>query len=128
MTQDAHRLLVVDDEADFAAFVREVAQDLGFVVEVAGDGRLMRRQYAAFKPTVIVLDMVLPDQDGIELVRWLGGQPNPPPVIAATGFNPEYVKWAQTVGQGNSVRVVATLHKPVKLADLRAALEAVKAL
>lgn len=128
MNQDAHRLLIVDDEPDFAAFVREVAVGMGFTVAVAPDGRLMRKHYAEFKPTVIVLDMVLPDQDGIELVRWLGSQPEPPPVIAATGFNPEYVKWAQTVGDGNSVQVIATLHKPVKLSDLRGALDKAKAL
>ena len=66
------RLLVVDDEVAFGAFVRRVAQGLDFAVEVTSTADAFKEAYERFHPTVIVLDIVMPETDGIELIRWLG--------------------------------------------------------
>ena len=74
MTEDAKRLLVVDDEPDFADFVKRTAEGLDYEVSALSDPNLFKHAYAEFNPDVIVLDMVMPDIEGIELVQWLAEQ------------------------------------------------------
>jgi CheY-like chemotaxis protein len=64
---------VVDDERDFADLVVRVAGQLGYQAEAASTAAAFQACYLAAVPDVIVLDIVMPDQDGIELMRWLVG-------------------------------------------------------
>lgn len=116
------RLLVVDDEPDFAEFVRQAAADLGFQTRVCTQSTDFRRVYSEFDPTHIVLDVVMPEIDGVEIMQWLGTKGSVARVIVTTGFNPQYAKMAGVVGAERGLRAVKTLTKPVRLADLRAAL------
>ena len=68
------RLLVCDDEPGFGRFVKNVAEDLGYTVHVTTDGRALIEAYGSFKPTTIVLDMIMPGMDGNEVVAWLAQQ------------------------------------------------------
>ena len=64
---DEKRLLVVDDEPEFGEYVRKVAVELGYEVEVTGDGKSFMKAYESFNPSVIALDLVMPEIDGVEL-------------------------------------------------------------
>ncbi len=116
------RLLVVDDEPDFGEFVREVAEDLGYEVRVTTRGNDFKLLYEAFNPTVILLDIVMPEIDGTELVFWLAERHCTAEIIVATGYNPSYVAVASAIGQGKGLGSVTTLTKPIPIAKLRAAL------
>jgi CheY-like chemotaxis protein len=116
------RLLVVDDEPDFAQFVSSAARELGYVTHICTQSKEFRRIYAEFAPTHIVLDVVMPDIDGIEIMQWLATQGSTARVVITTGYNPQYAKMAGLVGADRGLQAVKTLTKPVRLADLRAAL------
>jgi DNA-binding response OmpR family regulator len=116
------RLLVVDDEPDFAEFVSSTATDLGYQAKVCTRSSDFRRLYAEFAPTHIVLDVVMPDVDGIEIMQWLADQGATAKVIVTTGYNPQYAKMAGLVGTDRGLQLVDTLTNPVRLADLRNAL------
>ncbi len=102
----AKRLLIVDDEPRFAAFVERVAS------------RLDRRQ----RPDTIVLDMVMPDIDGNELILWLVDQRCRADIIIITGYHPDYAVNARLLAEMKGLRSVLTLSKPVSISRLRAAL------
>lgn len=116
------RLLVVDDEPEFGEFVRKVAVDLGYEVQVTTSGRAFQRVYDVFKPTTIVLDMVMPELDGNELVLWLMQQQYSSDLIIITGYSPDYAKDAKRLAEFKGLRSVTTLTKPIRLAKLRAVL------
>ena len=61
--------LVVDDEAPLVALVRSYLEREGFDVEAAGDGETAVRIARDRRPDVIVLDLMLPGIDGIEVCR-----------------------------------------------------------
>jgi CheY-like chemotaxis protein/two-component sensor histidine kinase len=118
----AKRLLVVDDEPDFAAFVERVAASLGYVVETVTRAAKFQESCTRFQPTVIVLDVVMPETDGVELVRWLATQGSKARVIIASGYSPHYAKAAEALGLAGGLSSIVTLRKPVSLTDLQAAL------
>lgn len=115
-------LLVVDDHPDFAEFVRGVAADLGFTVRVAGGAARMRQLYAERKPDVVVLDVVMPEADGIELTRWLAQAGFRGRLILVTGYNPLFAQAARTIAEVSGAFEVSVLGKPVPLETLRRAL------
>ena len=61
------RVLVVDDEAAIADLVPTALRYEGFEVSTAGDGRAALEAVEAFRPDLIVLDVMLPDLDGFEV-------------------------------------------------------------
>ena len=118
------RILIVDDETDFGAYVGEVAEALGFAVHVTSSGAEFRAAFDAFQPTHVSLDMIMPGQDGIELIQWLSGQGKDLKVLLISGYNPQHMEVAAVLGQARKLKVVARLQKPVALATLRKALGA----
>jgi len=121
-TAGEQRLLVVDDEPEFGEFVRKVATDLGYEVQVTTDGHAFQRVYQELRPNTIVLDMVMPEIDGNELVLWLMKQGYASDLIIITGYSPDYASDAKRLAEYKGLRSVRTLTKPIRLAKLRAVL------
>ncbi|MDQ7849952.1 MAG: response regulator transcription factor [Armatimonadota bacterium] len=65
----APRILVVDDEPHIVELVRYNLQQEGFAVSVAADGREALTRVASDRPDLVVLDIMLPEVDGIEVCR-----------------------------------------------------------
>ena len=118
----AKRLLVVDDEPKFAAFVGKVATRLGYDVETTNHGREFQAAYQRKTPDTIIIDMVMPDIDGTELILWLVEQKCEADLIIITGFSPDYAVNARVLAEFKGLRSVTTLSKPVTVARLREAL------
>lgn len=116
------RLLIVDDEPRFAAFVERVAEPLGYNVEVTNHGRDFKTAYQREQPDTVVIDMVMPDIDGNELVLWLVEQHCAADIIIITGYHPDYAVNARLLAEYKGLRPVATLSKPVSISRLREAL------
>jgi CheY-like chemotaxis protein len=113
------RLLIVDDEPRFASFVGKVAAPLGYDVEITTNGRDFQKAYQKNKPDTIVIDMVMPEIDGNELILWLVKQECNASIIIITGFSPDYAVNARILAEFKGLRSVQTLSKPVSVARLR---------
>ena len=116
------RLLICDDEPAFGRFVKNVAEDLGFSVRVTTEGRAFIDAYESFRPSTIVLDMIMPGMDGNELVLWLAKQKSPARLIFISGFTPDYSAHAKVLAEYKGLGPVVTLQKPVDLDELRTVL------
>ena len=82
------------------------------------------RGFAKDRPEIVVLDIVMPEMDGIELIQWLIDQAYDGRLIVVSGFSPDYVKLAQRLAEAKQgMFKVETLTKPIPLATLRNSLE-----
>ena len=70
------KILVVDDEPDQCALVRRILERAGYEVEEAYDGRECLDKVRANPPDAIVLDVVMPEIDGLAVCRTLKGDGN----------------------------------------------------
>ncbi len=113
------RLLILDDEAEFARYVRRVAEELGYQVEVAARPAEFRRLYPNFGPTVIVLDIVMPEADGIDTIRWLADQKPTAGLLIVSGFEQRYLSAAEQIARLKGIDVIGVMTKPVELTALR---------
>ena len=69
MSQLAQKVLVVEDEESIASFVSMYLKKGGFAVSVAGTGAEALARATSDGPALIVLDLALPDIDGIDVCR-----------------------------------------------------------
>src|SRR5688572_5367064 len=71
MTNDQAHILLVDDDRDIRASLAEYLRRRGFRTSMAGDGREMDRVLATASPDLIVLDIMMPGEDGLSICRRL---------------------------------------------------------
>ena len=71
MQSRSHRILVVDDESTIVNTVQAYLEKEGYTVHTAFDGPKALKAARAFRPDLIVLDIMLPGMDGIEVLRRL---------------------------------------------------------
>jgi two-component system phosphate regulon response regulator OmpR len=76
--QGVSRILVVDDDPGMRSLLEAYLGDSGFSVETAMDGAAMWRALERGMPDAIVLDLMMPGEDGLSLARRLRGQSNVP--------------------------------------------------
>jgi DNA-binding response OmpR family regulator len=81
------RIVVVEDEAELAAAVAARLRSDGHLVSLAGDGPGAVELIAAERPDVVILDLMLPGFDGLEVCRRIQ-RDHPVPVIMLTASEP----------------------------------------
>ncbi len=79
-----HRILVVDDEPNIVDVITMALRFQGFEVESAGTGAAALSAVSAFRPDLIVLDVMLPDMEGFDVAQRLGAQRSRVPIIFLT--------------------------------------------
>ena len=82
----AHRILVADDESASRTGLRALIARWGYEVEDAVNGQEALGKTLAFNPEVVIADLVMPDLDGLALLKSLQERPPAPKVIILTGF------------------------------------------
>ena len=114
------RILVVDDEAYITDLVSMALRYEGFEVAAAASGRRALGEAARFEPDLVVLDVMLPDMEGLEVCRRLRAAQGPVPVVFLTAKDATEDKVAGlTVGGDDYVT------KPFSLEELVARIRAV---
>jgi two-component system nitrogen regulation response regulator NtrX len=109
-------ILVVDDEPDIRELVQEILQDEGYRVSVAENGEAARKAFTRNAPDLVLLDIWMPDVDGITLLReWSSGGRLDCPVIVMTGHGS-----VETAIEATRLGAYDFVQKPISLARLLA--------
>ncbi|MDP1929791.1 MAG: response regulator [Thiobacillus sp.] len=83
------RILMVDDDAALRELVTSYLGASGYQVEGVGDGAAFRASMAAHGADLVVLDLMLPGEDGLSLLKWLRADGGGPPVIIVSARGEE---------------------------------------
>ncbi len=73
---DMGHILVIDDQTEICDMVQDYLSGEGYRVSIAHDGTGMRRAIAQSPVDLVILDLVLPGEDGLTLARWLREESN----------------------------------------------------
>ncbi|MES9991750.1 MAG: sigma-54 dependent transcriptional regulator [Candidatus Thiodiazotropha sp.] len=107
-------ILVVDDEPDIRNLVKEILQDESYEVAMAEDGKSARQALRDRRPELILLDIWMPDVDGITLLKeWGENEGLPCPVIMMSGHGT-----VETAVEATRLGAYDFLEKPLSLAKL----------
>jgi two-component system KDP operon response regulator KdpE len=83
MTQDHPLVLVIEDEAPLRRYLRATLQSFGYRVEEAATGEEGRAMLLRVNPDVVLLDLGLPDADGLDLAREIRGWSRVPIIVVS---------------------------------------------
>ena len=110
----ASRILVVDDEADIRGLLKEILSEEGYEVEVAADATQARSSRAAQVPDLVLLDIWMPDTDGITLLReWSMTDGYDCPVVMMSGHGT-----VETAVEATRLGAFDFVEKPLSLTKL----------
>ena len=118
MTDHAPLAIIIEDEATIRRFVRMALEDTGWRVIEAGTAQQGMLELATRHPDLLVLDLGLPDRDGIEVIRDLRGWSNLP-IIVLSARAAELEKILAPASSANDF-----LTKPFGVAELLARVRA----
>ncbi len=109
------RILIVDDEADIRSLLREILSEEGYEVDVAADAVQARASRARQSPDLVLLDIWMPDTDGITLLReWSRGPAMVDcPVVMMSGHGT-----VETAVEATRLGAFDFVEKPLSLAKL----------
>lgn len=108
------RILVVDDEADIRGLLSEILAEEGYEIEVAADAASARRAAARQEPDLVLLDIWMPDMDGISLLReWNEKNTLHCPVVMLSGHGT-----VETAVEATRLGAFDFVEKPLSIAKL----------
>jgi len=84
MTRTSPRLLVVDDDQRLRDLLRRYLTDNGFNVYVAENAQAMNKLWLRERFDLLILDLMMPGEDGLSVLRRLRGSNDPTPIIMLT--------------------------------------------
>ncbi|MDD2724084.1 MAG: sigma-54 dependent transcriptional regulator [Methylovulum sp.] len=114
MNTNTPRILVVDDEPEIRRLVSEILEDEGYKVDMAEDAQIARQLKTSIKPNLILLDIWMPDTDGITLLKeWVAEDALDCPVIMMSGHGS-----VESAVEATRLGAYDYLEKPLSMAKL----------
>ena len=114
------RILVVDDEPDFATLVQGNLEKEGFMVDVAYNGVEGLEKVRSNRPDAIVLDVMMPEKDGYQVCKELKGDDGlcDIPVILLTAVASHVTSTRYTHSDGMSTEADDYIAKPASAEEI----------
>jgi DNA-binding response OmpR family regulator len=116
------RLLAVDDNSDSAELIVRVASKCGYEARPMTDLRPLRSVLEEWKPHVLTLDLVMPQEDGIAILSVLKESHFSGTLIIISGQDDWLRETAGRLASASGLNVAHHLSKPIDLKELRGVL------
>ncbi|GAB4575947.1 MAG: hypothetical protein Tsb008_18200 [Rhodothalassiaceae bacterium] len=113
----ANRLMVVDDDEAFCLYVDSLARKHGWECRICTDSTTIERVLGEYAPDLLMLHIVMPGRDGIELVAHLTGLPKDTRILFVSASRSDYLSYARAISETRLERPVETRMKPLRPDD-----------
>jgi DNA-binding NtrC family response regulator len=114
----AKKLLIIDDQTGITKVVELIAMQLGLIARSLNSSSQATEVFMAFKPDVVILDMIMPEKDGIDVLNEILLTGIPVKVILTSGFSDSYLRLAEGVAKFHDNEHVSILRKPFRRHEL----------
>ncbi|HEX6613868.1 MAG TPA: EAL domain-containing response regulator [Rhodanobacteraceae bacterium] len=122
--EETRRLLILDDERTVAQTVAFAAERHGFAVRLCESAKEFFDEIARFSPSHVIIDLLMPGMDGVEVLRNLAAIGCDANIIMMSGMGAKVLESAQRAGLERGLRISGILPKPFRPAELRELLDA----
>jgi len=119
-------LLVVEDDPRIASLMCHVAGEAGFNARSATGPEALTQALEHIQPDVIVLDVFMPDMDGLEVLQFLRDHYSMARIVIISGSGDISRRLTEHLGKALGFTIEANLSKPFQLSEVRAVLERIK--
>jgi two-component system response regulator MtrA len=118
----AKKLLIIDDQASIARVVGLIGEQLGLEVRALNSSMLATETFVEFRPDIVILDMIMPEKDGIDVLNEILLTGIPARIVLTSGFSNAYLRLAEGVAKFHDSDQVSVLKKPFRREELVAVL------
>ena len=112
------RVLVIDDNQDVRDLIQFILESAGYSVELAADGEAGMRSQHARPADVVITDLFMPNQDGLETIARLRQEYPRVRVVAMSGGGGSVIKGGRYLSTAREVGAHVLLLKPFDLDQL----------
>ncbi len=118
------KLLLVEDDEQVRTMLGETLRDEGYDVVEAVNGREAVERYRDCPCDLVIMDIIMPEKDGVEAIHALRREFPDTKVIAISGGSP-HIKGDYLLGTAQALGAIKTFAKPVDIAGLLETVEEV---
>lgn len=115
----SYRLLHIDDEPAIGDLIGRIGRGCGYEVHTASDPDYFKELYKTFQPHVVVLDLGMPEADGVEILEFLAGQGSRSDIVFFSGFQKELLDVAYRLGEAHGLKMAGIIKKPPRAGELK---------
>jgi len=112
------RLLIIDDEEDICDLIAEIGERHGMQPRTTSDAETVAQILADFTPDIIMMDLMMPGIDGVELLRLLSEKAKSAKLCLISGSDSRVLNSARRLGSAHGLDVVDALEKPLSIQTL----------
>lgn len=116
VVQEPSTLLIVEDQELLAHYMGTLAEDLGWTADIAGSVKDVERMLEEHQPAVLVLDLGLPDGDGVELLRYLSCRNFRGTIIIVSSCDEDILESCERLAGELGLEVAGRARKPITAA------------
>lgn len=120
------QVLLIDDEAAAATIVRGVAESLGYDMSFVDRGRAPKTIEGSLQADLVILNLVMPAPDGIELLQILARTGCRAKILLMSDADATVSQSALHLGEALGLRLLGVMPKPICITQLRSVLERLK--
>jgi sensor c-di-GMP phosphodiesterase-like protein len=112
-------ILLVDDDPAVRNYLQKAVKLLGYDVCTASDSESFERSFKACHPDIILLDLIIPGSDSMEMLKFLADFHCDVPVLLMSGVDGRTIRVAGEVGTARGLKMFGGLEKPLRFSVLQ---------
>jgi CheY-like chemotaxis protein len=112
------KLLIVDDQAGITRVVGLIVKQLGMEFRAVNSPLKATEEFINYQPDILILDMIMPEKDGIEVLNEILLTGIPAKIVLTSGYSEAYLRLAEGVAKFYDSGTVSVLKKPFRRAEL----------
>jgi EAL domain-containing protein (putative c-di-GMP-specific phosphodiesterase class I) len=113
------RILILDDDATVAQTIQWIAESLGFEAEFVTRPEEFFQRLDRMSPDIITIDLVMPELDGVEIMRLLAERKSRAKIVISSGMGTRVLDAAQRSASEHGLSIAGVISKPISREALR---------